>query len=255
MTDAAWTSVEVTGGGMAPMVLVCENASRVVPPELEGLGLDEAAQVSHVTRDVGALPLARRPSKPLGAPLVAGAISRLVYDCNRPVDAPDAIAARSEVFDIPGKRDFDGAARKARHDRVHLTFHAALADTCVAQTERCGRPITLVTIHSFAPAYLGQQPCTDIGFLPATDAVSAVAALAAEQARGIWRAAFNEPYAASDGVTHTLILHGDTNGRSALMIEVRNDLIATRESAASMADHLAQTLLRALPRIAPQGAT
>ena len=41
----------------------------------------------------------------LDALLVAGQVSRLVYDCNRAPTAPDAIPARSEIYDIPGNRD------------------------------------------------------------------------------------------------------------------------------------------------------
>ncbi len=246
--------MEVTGGGIAPVVFVCEHASRMIPPELDHLGLDEAARVSHAAWDIGALTLARRLSRTLGAPLVAGTLSRLVYDCNRPLDAPDAIAARSEVFDVPGNRDLDETARQSRFDRIHVPFHATLADACAAQAARCGTPITVVTIHSFTPVYLGQRRDTDIGFLHAADPTPARAALAVEQARGVWRAALNEPYAASDGVTHTLALHAETKGRSALMIEVRNDLIATDADAIAMADHLAETLTHALLHIAPQAA-
>lgn len=254
MTDGTWTAFEVTGGGPAPVVLVCEHASNAIPPELDGLGLDRDARASHAAWDIGALALARCLSERLGAPLVAGGLSRLVYDCNRPLSASDCIAARSEVFDVPGNRDLDDAARRARFDRVHVPFHAALAETCAAQTNGCGAPITLVTIHSFTPVYLGQRREVDIGFLHAADSAPAKAALAVEQSRNRWRAALNEPYAASDGVTHTLVLHGETDGRRALMIEVRNDLIAGAADAAAMADRLAETLSLALPHIVPETA-
>ena len=40
----------------------------------------------------------------------------------------------------------------------------------------------------------------------------------------------NEPYGPEDGVTHTLKLHGLSNGVLNVMIEIRNDLVATPEA-------------------------
>ena len=139
------------------------------------------------------------------------------------------------------------------NERVHEPFHAAVADVCRRQERRCGRAIDLVTVHSFTPVYLGVSRAVEIGFLHHADAALARAALAAEVARGAYRAALDEPYSAADGVTYTLARHGESEGRRALMIEVRNDLIADDEAAARMGDHLAQTLARALAE-APQAA-
>lgn len=43
------------------------------------------------------------------------------------------------------------------------------------------------------------------------------------------RVALNEPYSATDGVTHTLREHAVRRGLPNVMIEVRNDLIDTAE--------------------------
>ncbi|MGJ3262682.1 MAG: N-formylglutamate amidohydrolase [Salinarimonas sp.] len=256
MVKAGWTPVEITGtAGAAPIVLVCEHASCAIPADLDGLGLDAQAREAHVAWDIGAAALARRLSQRLEAPLVSGALSRLVYDCNRPLSAPDCIPARSERYDIPGNRDLDDAARRERYVRVHEPFHGALEEICRRQTARCGETISLITVHSFTPVYLGVRRSVEIGFLHHDDPALARAALAAEAARGRYRAALDEPYAASDGVTYTLARHGEAEGRRAVMIEVRNDLIATDEAAERMGDRLAQTLARALAAsIQPAGA-
>jgi len=252
VAGAGWTPVEITGvAGTAPIVLVCEHASRAIPPELNALGLDEAAQRAHVAWDIGAAILARRLSERLDAPLVCGGLSRLVYDCNRPFSAPDCIPERSERYDVPGNRGLDAAARRERLERVHDPFHAALEEVCLGQTRRCGRPITLVTVHSFTPVYMGARRAVEIGFLHHEDPALAEAALAVETARGVYRAALDEPYAASDGVTYTLARHGESAGRRAVMLEVRNDLIETDAAALRMGDHLGDTLVRALGAAAP----
>lgn len=247
MTGEDWVAVEVEGaGGAAPLVLVCEHASCRIPPELNGLGLAADARDAHIAWDIGAATLARCLSRRLGAPLVLGALSRLLYDCNRPPEAPDAIPARSEAWDVPGNRNLDAAARHARHARIHEPFHAALTETCRSQTARAGQAISLVTIHSFTPVYLARRRTVEIGFLHHSDPGLARAMLDEEVARGVYRAALDEPYAAADGVTHTLALHGERDGRRAAMIEVRNDLIADDAAAERMGDHLAGTIAAAL---------
>ncbi|GGK42422.1 N-formylglutamate amidohydrolase [Salinarimonas ramus] len=252
MADGTWNAVELTGtAGAAPLVLVCEHASRAIPPELADLGLDAAAREAHVAWDIGAAVIARRLSEHLEAPLVAGGVSRLVYDCNRPFTASDCIPARSERYDIPGNRDLDEAARRARFERVHEPFHAALAEACRRQERACGRAIDLVTIHTFTPVYNGVSRAVEIGYLHHEDPALAQAALAVETAHGVYRAALDEPYSARDGVTYTLARHGEAHGRRALMIEVRNDLVATHEAATRMGDHLAQTLREALAAVPP----
>lgn len=241
--------------GAAPVVLICEHASCEIPDSLDGLGLDAAARRAHVAWDIGAFDVARALATALDAPLVAGGVSRLVYDCNRPLEAPDAIPARSEIYDIPGNAGLDAAARAARHDAIHDPFHAAVTQV-IDDKIASGTPPAVVTIHSFTPVYNGVRRTLDLGFLyHADDRALADAALEAETRAGRHVARLNEPYDASDGVTYSLARHGVSRGLPALMIEIRNDLIDTPDSAARMAGHLARTLTRALPPQHPRKET
>jgi len=57
-------------------------------------------------------------------------------------------------------------------------------------------------------------------------------------------------------VTYTLARHGTAEGRPALMIEVRNDLVSDETTADRMGQHLACTVAAALAgREAPTGVT
>lgn len=249
-----WTAVHVVGADRpAPLVIACEHASRHVPSDLADLGVDAAALASHAAWDIGAAHVARVIGELMQAPVVEGGISRLVYDCNRPPSAPDAIPARSEVFDIPGNRNLDEATRADRFRRVHEPYHAALAETCRQQKAKSGQSVALITIHSFTPVYLGQQREVELGFLHDATPALAQAAFNTELGRGIWRAALNAPYAAADGVTHTLARHAEAEGRLSVMVEIRNDLIAEDDAGTRMAAHLAETLRAALVRSAQQG--
>ncbi|MGI3211790.1 N-formylglutamate amidohydrolase [Roseovarius tibetensis] len=247
MTDEDWSAVRVTGAERpAPVVVVCEHAACHIPADLHDLGLDDAVRRSHVAWDIGAADMAHSLARALDAPLVEGTLSRLVYDCNRPLASPDCIPERSEVFDIPGNRGLDAQARQGRFLRVHEPFHAAVGQTCRAQTQRTGQPVALVTAHSFTPVYRGTPRSVEIGFLHHEDASLAWAALQAERDKGVYEVALNAPYSATDGVTYTLARHGDGEHRPALMIEVRNDLLPDAAAAERMGRHLADTVGRAL---------
>ena len=61
----------------------------------------------------------------------------------------------------------------------------------------------------------------------------------------------NEPYGPEDGVTHTLQIDAIARGLSNVMIEVRNDLIATPGRQAAMAARLSDLVREGLRRLAP----
>jgi predicted N-formylglutamate amidohydrolase len=242
--NSDWTAVQVTNGsGRGPVLLICEHASDFIPQDFD-LGLSPAAQASHAAWDIGALDVAVALSGMLDAPLVAGGISRLVYDCNRPLTAPDCIPARSEVFDIPGNANLSDQEKQSRFDRVHTPFHDA-----VDELRRQAAPQLVVTIHSFTPIYNGTKRDVELGFLFHSDPTTAQALLAQEQLNGTYRAALNEPYAATDGVTYSLQKHGEAHGIPAVMIEIRNDLIDTGDTAHAMAQHLNEVLRAAFPTL------
>ena len=70
-------------------MIVCDHASNFIPQEYGTLGLDAAELKRHIAWDPGALPVAERMAAALDAVLVQSCVSRLVIDCNRPLDAPD----------------------------------------------------------------------------------------------------------------------------------------------------------------------
>ncbi|HSE13295.1 MAG TPA: N-formylglutamate amidohydrolase, partial [Rudaea sp.] len=88
--------------GASPFLLICDHASRRMPRALGNLGVPESELQRHVAWDIGAAGVASRLSAALDAFLIMQNYSRLVIDCNRPLDAPGSIVARSEATDIPG---------------------------------------------------------------------------------------------------------------------------------------------------------
>lgn len=228
--------------GTSPIVIVCEHASAHIPREFGTLGLDADALNSHVAWDPGALGVAQCMSEQLDAVLVAAKTSRLVYDCNRPPEALDAMPARSEIFDIPGNADLSDAQKSARVAGYYEPFRTCLAKTLA----RVAGPV-LVTVHSFTPVYNGAKRDVEIGVLHDSDARLADAMLDAIDTLHVVRR--NEPYGPSDGVTHTLREHALPGGHLNVMLEVRNDLIATKAQQAAMGGVLADWVARALGKV------
>ncbi len=220
------------------IVLVCEHASSHIPKELGDLGISRAARHSHVAWDPGAMAVAQRMSENLDAVLVASTVSRLVYDCNRPPDAPDAIPNLSEIHDIPGNVGLTEHQKRARVSRYYTPFRQALA----AQIS-CRIDPVIVTVHSFTPVYKGLTRDVEIGILHDLD--SALADAVMQVARG-YDVRLNAPYGPADGVTHTLKEHAIKHGYLNVMIEVRNDLIADEPAQAAMAKTLTGWIAQAL---------
>lgn len=252
MTDADATQIPIAQtinpSGTSSVVLVCEHASCHIPEALDGLGLSDAAKVSHAAWDPGALGVARQIAKRLDAVLVASCVSRLVYDCNRPPEAPGAMPAKSEIFDVPGNVDLSPDQRAARAATYYVPFHDLLVQTVAA------RPAPLlVTIHSFTPVYNGVTRTVEIGVLHDADTRLADTMLDLAPTHTSADVQRNAPYGPGDGVTHTLQVHGTAHGHPNVMIEVRNDLIRTEAEQAQMGDMLAEWLNDACEKLNAQG--
>lgn len=220
--------------GASSVIVVCEHASHHVPASFGNLGLSQEELKSHVAWDPGAMPVATRLAKKLDAALIASGVSRLVYDCNRPPNALDAMPARSEVIDVPGNYNLSQTERNARTNAYYRPFQAALRQAVKA----VANPI-IVTVHSFTPVYHGLARTVEIGVLHDSDTRLANAMLEFAPAHTDANVQRNAPYGPDHGVTHTLKEHAIREGHLNVMLEVRNDLIVTSDQQTTMADMLA----------------
>lgn len=226
--------------GRTPILLVCEHASPMIPKSLNDLGLAQNDLLSHAVWGPGAEAVASALSFLLDAPLVSGRVSRLVYDCNRPLGSESAFITRSETIEVPGNANLSEAEKAARVRDVYVPFCDAVTDSL----NGFDMPPVFVTIHSFSPNWHGQPRDVEIGLLHDEDDRLAHAMMA--QAPGGLNVQLNAPYSATDGVTHTLAKHAIPRGLPNVMIEIRNDLITDPDAASQMAGILAQMLLGAL---------
>lgn len=234
----------LNSGASGDLVLVCEHASATIPAALGTMGLPERALRGHWAWDIGALDVAKAMAKTLDAPLVVSRVSRLVYDCNRPPESPTAIVEIAEHDPVTGNHNLSEDARRQRIEGVYHPFRDLLAATLEAR-----KPRSLVTVHSFTPVYFGTPRVVELGFLHDDYADLALAMLRLAEADPRWVNRLNDPYDASDGVTHTLRTQAIPRGIANAMIEIKSDLINTQPAAEEMAGYLSDILRRALAEV------
>ncbi len=227
-----------------PILLICEHASQYIPPEMDGLGLSEEEQSSHIAWDPGALSVASKLSGALDATLVSANYSRLLYDCNRSPASEDAIPIKSELFEVPGNKDL---SEEKKAERV-LRYYEPFRDAVAATINSFSVPPTLITVHSFTPVYFGKKRAVELGILHDRDTRLADAMLAASSEISDLDIRRNEPYKPDDGVTHTLRYHGIANNLKNVMLEIRNDLISSEVQCQKMAEMLYTLIKEALHR-------
>ena len=211
--------------GTSPFMLICDHASRRIPRALGDLGVSAADLQRHVAWDIGAAAVAARLSVALDAFAILQNYSRLVIDCNRPLDAPGSIVARSEATEIPGNAGIDATSAALRAKEIFLPYHARIAaelDRRAAQ----GRRTILISVHSFTPVYHGVPRPWQIGMLYGRDARVAQRLLAIIRAEGRWNVGDNEPYAVTATTDYAIPVHCETRGIAHVGLEIRQDVIA-----------------------------
>ena len=143
--------------------------------------------------------------------------SRLVIDCNRATEMPDAIATMSETTVIPGNHDITPEAREERIAAIWRPFHDALT-RLLDERRGAGRATALVTIHSFTPVYRGVARPWHAGIITTPDRRFADAVLARLRRDPALVVGDNQPYSAKDNVDYH-----DCAGRTRARARQRHD--------------------------------
>ncbi len=222
--------------GRAPLLLTCEHASAAIPAPYANLGLAADDVFDHIGWDIGAAWVTDELSLQLDAPAVLSSVSRLLVDCNRPVDAADLMPAASHGVSIPGNADLSPTERAYRlaafYDPYHETIDGALA---------VGRPAFLLSVHSFTPALNGAHRPFDIGVL--YDDFEPMATALADRIAGAGLAVrMNEPYSGLDGLIFSARRHGRRHDVPYLEIEINNALLRREEGARELARRLVEAV-------------
>jgi predicted N-formylglutamate amidohydrolase len=239
--------------GSGPFVIVCDHASNHIPREFGGLGLETSDLTRHIAWDPGALGVAKVMSDNLNAPLVRSLASRLLIDCNRPLDAHDLIASVSEVTQIPGNDNLSEAQRQERVQRFYEPFHASIETVITPCFARGNRP-GFIAMHSFNPTYRGVQRPWEIGIIHDEDSQWGLGIVERLRIETGYTVGVNEPYSPRDRVYHTLERHARSRGLPAVMIEIRNDEIISEKQQVLWGEMLSRVAKSAFEELNANGA-
>ncbi len=243
--------------GPSPFFIICDHAGRLIPRALGTLGLPASELERHIAWDIGAAGVARRLGAALGAHTVWQRYSRLVIDCNRPLDAPDSIARRSEQTVIPGNQDVAPEAAAARAREIFHPYHDEIRRALDRRRDH-GRLTVLIAMHSFTPVFLEVSRRWHVGVLYNRDSRLAKPLLQALRDEGDLVVGDNQPYAVGDQTDYSVVTHGERRGIPHVELEIRQDLIADERRQEAWAQRLARLLplvvSRALTPPPPQSA-
>jgi predicted N-formylglutamate amidohydrolase len=227
----------INASGKGSAVLVCDHASNRVPWCMDDLGLDSQQLADHIGWDPGAADVARALSELLDAPLVLSGYSRLVIDCNRPLQSPESIAEQSAGVAVPGNRNLSARDREQRIATFFRPYHQAIDQLLDARRHQ---PALLLSIHSFAAVLDGQRRPWHVGVAYRHDHRLAQRLHEALSQRGDIRVGYNQPYPIEDAFDYTIPVHGEGRGLASAMIEIRQNEIQSPAVAATWAKRLAQ---------------
>ncbi len=232
----------VNDAGAAPILLICDHASRRVPRRLRDLGLEERELSRHIAWDIGAADVTRRMALQLNAPALLAGYSRLVVDCNRHLHDATLMPAVSDGTAIAGNANLSTADRQARLDALYHPYHRAIAQRLDDFASQGVAP-TLLSIHSCTPDMAGQFRPWHIGICWDSDRrISGPVLEALGRVPGVV-VGDNQPYNLDLREDYSVPVHAMRRGLPHLQVEFRQDLIATPAGAA----HWADILLAALP--------
>lgn len=229
----------VNPDGDAPFVLVCEHASNYIPARYERLGLPESELLRHIAWDIGAADLTRGLAERLDATAFLSGASRLLIDCNRPLNSPTLIPGVSEI-PVPGNRGVDAEERQSRIRAWFEPFHAAISGHLDHRKAK-GRLTMVIGVHSFTPILGGVRRPMHAGVLFSASAKFGRAILADLRRDAAFDVAENAPYHI-DAEDWTIPVHADRRGLIGALIEVRHDGLASPTAINAWADRLSRAL-------------
>jgi predicted N-formylglutamate amidohydrolase len=233
--------------GRAPVLLLCDHATNIVPDAVAGgdLGLSAEEMRRHIAFDLGARGVTLELARLLDAPAILTRFSRLVIDPNRGEDDPTLVMRLYDGTIIPANRHITAEEKARRIAAWHRPYHQAI-DRAIDRMLAAGQQPSLIAIHSFTPKLIGRTPRPwHVGILWHHDGRIALPLMKRLRREPGLCVGDNEPYTGQlEG--DTMSQHGTGRGLAHVLIELRHDLIASPVAERVWAARLAPILLEAL---------
>jgi predicted N-formylglutamate amidohydrolase len=238
--------------GQPGLILICDHAGREIPADYGDLGLPNSAFERHIAYDIGAADLTRALADAFDAPALLGRYSRLFIDLNRGADDPTLIMKLSDGQIVPGNAQAGPAEFAKRIAMVHAPYHGAISAQ-IARGRASGKVPILISIHSFTPHWRGAARPWEVAILHAPrDRRLADLMLTELRSTPGLCVGDNQPYSGALE-NDTLSRHGLDEGLPHVLIEVRQDLIASPDGVAAMAQLIAPCLRRSIAALSQEG--
>ncbi|MHB8381444.1 MAG: N-formylglutamate amidohydrolase [Candidatus Binataceae bacterium] len=232
--------------GSSAYLLTCDHAGNLLPRSLGNLGLRTADLQRHIAWDLGAAALATWLAESLDAFLIVQTYSRLVIDCNRPLNSPTSIAPISELTPIPGNSQVTTADADTRRREIFEPYHNRISAELDGR-KAAARPTILVAVHSFTPVFKGESRPWHVGVLYNRDARLARILLAHFHAEDGLVVGDNQPYSVNDESDYAIPVYGERRSIPHVELEIRQDLLSDESGQAAWAARLARALVQAEP--------
>ena len=223
------------------IVILADHARNVLPGEYGDLGLPAREFDRHIAYDIGVETVSRSLARQLDAPALLCGYSRLLIDPNRGEDDPTLIRQLYDGTVVPANYPMLQEERNRRLDLFYRPYHDAVGAMISSVAAESGRAPLIVSVHSFTPAMQGVARPWHVGLLWDKDDRAVTPLMQALSADPALVVGDNEPY---DGALRgdTMYKHAIVNGYPHVLIEIRQDLIATEAGAEEWADRLAPIL-------------
>lgn len=231
--------------GRAPLLLLCDHASKTVPKALGDLGITEEELSRHIGWDIGGLDAAIELANVLDAPLVASGYSRLVIDCNRWPGGEGSTPEISDKVHVPANKGLTKEQVDARAAACFWPYHKEV-DRQLERMTANGRKVCLLVMHSFTPEMNGFKRPWHVGVLWNDDLRLPEPLLAELRKDDSLVVGDNEPYSARAAYEYTLTAHARPRALPHCSLEVRQDLIDTPETARKWARKLSAPIRAAV---------
>jgi predicted N-formylglutamate amidohydrolase len=233
--------------GKAPLLLLCDHASKAVPQALRNLGLTQDELSRHIGWDIGGLDAALELSRILDAPFVASGYSRLVIDCNRWPGGEGSTPEVSDGTPVPANKGLTKAEVDARAAACFWPYHQEV-DRQLDRLTQGGRTVCLLVMHSFTPQMNGFERPWHVGVLWNDDPRLPEPMLAELRRDASLVVGDNEPYSARAAYEYTLTAHARARSLPNCSLEVRQDLMGTPPDARAWGKRLAPAIGAAVAR-------
>ncbi len=219
------------------LILVCDHATNIIPPQYENLGLSDDQLSRHIAYDIGVDGVTRHLSELLNVPAVLSRFSRLLIDPNRGRDDPTLVMRISDGAVIPGNATITEEEIDHRVQTYYEPYDAAVLGA-IEQSLGLGIVPALLSIHSFTPSWRGTLRPWHAGVLWDRDARMSGPFLDALRAQGDLTVGDNEPYS-GELAGDMMNRHGTQRGLAHALLEIRQDLIADDAGVHQWAERLA----------------